>query len=152
MDAFLKSLGTDVQDFIDLRRDLHQHPELSFAEHRTSDIVAKRLARMGYTVELGIGGTGVVGQLRRGNGSRHIGIRADMDALPIEEKRLFMGQPVQGVMHACGHDGHTAMLLAAAQALASDTAWSGTLTLIFQPAEEAGAAQRRRADDRGRSL
>ena len=96
MDAFLKSLGTDVQDFIDLRRDLHQHPELSFAEHRTSDIVAKRLARMGYTVELGIGGTGVVGQLRRGNGSRHIGIRADMDALPIEEKRLFMGQPVQG--------------------------------------------------------
>ena len=93
-----------VQDFIDLRRDLHQHPELSFAEHRTSDIVAKRLARMGYTVELGIGGTGVVGQLRRGNGSRHIGIRADMDALPIEEKRLFMGQPVQGVMHACGHD------------------------------------------------
>ena len=96
MDAFLKSLGTDVQDFIDLRRDLHQHPELSFAEHRTSDIVAKRLTRMGYTVELGIGGAGVVGQLRRGNGSRHIGIRADMDALPIEEKTPIHGSASPG--------------------------------------------------------
>lgn len=139
MDAFLKSLGTDVQEFIDLRRDLHRHPELSFAEHRTSDIVASRLARLGYTVEQGMGGTGVVGQLRRGNGLRQLGIRADMDALPIEEKNSYSWvSQSKGVMHACGHDGHTAMLLAAAQALAHDSSWTGVLTLIFQPAEEQG--------------
>lgn len=139
MDAFLKSLGTNVQEFIDLRRDLHRHPELSFAEHRTSEIVAKRLARLGYTVEQGIGGTGVVGQLKRGNGLRHLGIRADMDALPIEEQNSYAWvSRSRGVMHACGHDGHTAMLLAAAQALANDPSWTGTLTLIFQPAEEQG--------------
>lgn len=139
MDAFLKSLGTDIQEFIDLRRDLHRYPELSFVEHRTSDIVASRLARLGYTVEQGVGGTGVVGQLRRGNGLRHLGIRADMDALPIDEKNSYSWvSQSKGVMHACGHDGHTAMLLAAAQALAHDSSWTGVLTLIFQPAEEQG--------------
>ncbi|WP_418132109.1 M20 aminoacylase family protein (plasmid) [Variovorax sp. 375MFSha3.1] len=142
MNTLLDSLGVDLQEFIDLRRDLHRYPELSFREHRTSDIVAQRLLEWGYKVERGLGGTGVVGQIARGDGERHIGIRADMDALPIEEDSGYAWvSKARGVMHACGHDGHIAMLLAAAKALACDMSWTGTLTLIFQPAEEEGSSR-----------
>lgn len=131
-----------VDEFIALRRDIHQHPEMAFDEHRTSRLVAERLQAWGYEVTYGLGGTGVVGRLVRGHGTRRIGLRADMDALPIVENS---GKPWcsqhHGVMHACGHDGHTAMLLAAAKHLALHGQFDGTLHLIFQPAEEgAGGA------------
>lgn len=120
-----------------LRHDLHQHPELGFEEFRTSERVAQCLAGWGYEVERGLGGTGVVGRLKRGSGTRSLGIRADMDALPIEEKTgLPYASARSGMMHACGHDGHTAMLLGAARYLAEQGDFSGTLNLIFQPAEE----------------
>lgn len=140
MTSLLESLLADPQEFIEIRRDVHSHPELSFEEHRTSDLVAKKLTEWGYRVERGLGGTGVVGQIRRGSGERHIGLRADMDALPIQEASAHPWvSTVKGVMHACGHDGHTAMLLAAAKTLAQDDEIDGTLTLIFQPAEEFGS-------------
>jgi hippurate hydrolase len=104
--------------------------------------VAAKLEDWGYAVTRGVGGTGVVGTLVRGQGTRRLGLRADMDALPIQEatgKPWASTRP--GVMHACGHDGHTAMLLAAARRLAEDVAFDGTLHLIFQPAEEGGAAR-----------
>ena len=128
-----------LQEFIDLRRDIHQHPELAFDEHRTSALVAERLRSWGYSVATGLGGTGVVGQLKRGDGKARIGLRADMDALPIEECTGAPWTSIRpGLMHACGHDGHTAMLLAAGRLLAYSAGWSGTLNLIFQPAEEGG--------------
>ena len=119
------------------RHDIHRNPELGFEETRTSAIVAKALRDWGYEVETGIGKTGVVGRLRNGSGSRSIGLRADMDALPIQEKTgaLWESQRI-GLMHACGHDGHTAMLLGAAHYLADTRRFSGTVNLIFQPAEE----------------
>lgn len=131
-----------VQEYVEVRRDIHRHPEMAFDEHRTAALVAEQLRSMGYAVTTGIGGTGVVGQLVRGQGMRRLGLRADMDALPLEE---IEGRPWrsvrQGVMHACGHDGHTAMLLAAAKHLAEHGGFDGTLNLIFQPAEEsAGGA------------
>ena len=134
--------------FIELRRDLHQHPELAFDEHRTSALVARQLEQWGYTVHRGLGGTGVVGTLVRGQGSRRLGLRADMDALPIDEASGVAWQSRHaGRMHACGHDGHTAMLLAAARHLAEQGRFDGTLNLIFQPAEEgAGGALRMMAD------
>ena len=133
---------TLVERFIELRRDIHRHPEMAFEEHRTAALVAERLRSWGYAVTTGVGGTGVVGQLVRGQGTQRIGLRADMDALPIvENSGLPWGSCHHGVMHACGHDGHTAMLLAAAQHLAEQGQFSGTLNLIFQPAEEgAGGA------------
>ncbi len=119
------------------RHDIHQYPELGFEETRTSGIVAQALRDWGYEVETGIGKTGVVGRLRNGSGSKSIGLRADMDALPIEEKSGALWQSKKlGVMHACGHDGHTAMLLGAAHYLADTRNFSGTLNVIFQPAEE----------------
>jgi len=138
--AYLAQRWTDqLGEFITLRRDLHQQPELAFEEHRTADLVASKLASWGYAVTQGLGGTGVVGQLVRGRGGKRLGLRADMDALPIAEAS---GAPWAsrrpGLMHACGHDGHTAMLLAAARRLAQDDRFSGTLNLIFQPAEEGG--------------
>ncbi len=139
MAAVLETLEQHSSEFIALRRDIHQHPELPFDEHRTSDLVAERLQTWGYQVERGLGGTGLVGQLKRGDGKRTLGLRADMDALPIlEATGLEYASRNQGVMHACGHDGHTAMLLAAAKALAEPGRFSGTLNLIFQPAEEYG--------------
>ena len=134
--------------FIELRRDLHQHPELAFDEHRTSALVARQLEQWGYTVHRGLGGTGVVGTLVRGQGPRRLGLRADMDALPIDEASGVAWQSRHaGRMHACGHDGHTAMLLAAARHLAEQGRFDGTLNLIFQPAEEgAGGALRMMAD------
>ena len=135
----LEEAHAHADEFIALRRDIHQHPELPFQEQRTSDLVAERLAQWGYLVERGIGGTGLVGQLKRGTGTKTLGIRADMDALPIlEATGLPYASTHQGVMHACGHDGHTAMLLGAAKRIAERGQFSGTLNLIFQPAEEYG--------------
>ena len=139
---------TALQAFIALRRDIHQHPELAFEEHRTSALVADKLRSWGYAVTTGLGGTGVVGQLVRGEGTARIGLRADMDALPITEATgAAWASQRPGLMHACGHDGHTAMLLAAAQLLAHSQAWSGTLNLIFQPAEEGGGGALKMMDD-----
>jgi len=134
-DALIDRVG----EFIQLRRDIHRHPESAFEEHRTSDLVAAKLTSWGYTVHRGLGGTGVVGTLKRGTSERRLGLRADMDALPIQEATGAEWSSVKpGLMHACGHDGHTAMLLAAAQTLAQDLTFDGTLNLIFQPAEEGG--------------
>lgn len=137
-----------INEFVALRQDIHQHPELSFKEHRTSDIVAAQLASWGYEVTRGIAGTGVVGSLRRGSGSKTLGIRADMDALPIQEATGLPYASVNaGVMHACGHDGHTATLLAAAQLLAATKGFDGTLNLIFQPAEEGLQGAKKMVDE-----
>lgn len=138
------ALTARAGEFITLRRDIHQNPELPFEEHRTSALVAQKLRAWGYEVEQGIGGTGVVGTLTRGGGKKRLGLRADMDALPVlEATGLPWASQKVGVMHACGHDGHTAMLLAAAQHIAENVEFHGTLNLIFQPAEEsAGGALR----------
>jgi len=135
-----------------LRRDIHAHPELRFEEHRTSELVARTLQDWGIEVHRGLGGTGVVGVIRGrlapGGAPRMIGLRADMDALPIQEENTFAHRSTHaGCMHACGHDGHTAMLLAAARRLARQPDFAGTAVLIFQPAEEGGAGARRMIDD-----
>jgi hippurate hydrolase len=135
----------DHQDeLIALRRDLHAHPELAFEEKRTSDIVAHLLETWGYRVHRGLGGTGVVGTLANGAGRRSIGLRADMDALPIEETTgAEHASRAPGKMHACGHDGHTTILLGAARHLAETRRFDGVVHVIFQPAEEdIGGAQR----------
>ncbi len=137
-----------VGEFIELRRDIHGHPELAFEEHRTSDLVAAKLASWGYAVHRGLGGTGLVGSLQRGKGKRRLGLRADMDALPIQESSgVAWASTKPGLMHACGHDGHTAMLLAAAKIIAEDANFDGTLNLIFQPAEEGGGGALRMMED-----
>ncbi len=124
-------------DLADWRHDIHAHPELGFEEQRTADFVAQKLAEFGVEVFRGVGKTGVVGRLRAGSSARAIGLRADMDALPIEEAtNLPYRSQNAGRMHACGHDGHTAMLLGAARYLAETRAFDGTVHLIFQPAEE----------------
>ncbi|MET0858878.1 MAG: M20 aminoacylase family protein [Telluria sp.] len=131
-----------------MRRDLHAHPELCYEEQRTSDIVAARLAEWGIPVVRGLGVTGLVGIIKNGNSPRAIGLRADMDALPMHEVNSFAhASRHAGKMHACGHDGHTAMLLGAAHHLASNRNFDGTVYLIFQPAEEGGAGARRMIDD-----
>ena len=148
MNALIADMRAQADEFVALRRDIHQHPELAFDEHRTAALVAGKLREWGYAVECGLGGTGVVGQLVRGQGKRRLGLRADMDALPIEEATgLAYASRHDGVMHACGHDGHTAMLLAAARRLAEHGRFDGTLTLIFQPAEEGGGGALRMMDD-----
>ena len=148
MSTLLEALNDKADVFVDLRRDIHRHPELAFDEHRTSALVAEKLQGWGYAVERGLGGTGLVGRLVRGDGRRRLGLRADMDALPIHETTgLPHASCHAGVMHACGHDGHTAMLLAAAQHLAEHGRFSGTLNLIFQPAEEGGGGALRMMDD-----
>ena len=119
------------------RRDIHAHPELAFEEHRTAAVVAEKLASFGIHVDTGIAGTGVVGTLKRGRGNRAIGLRADLDALPIHEANDFEHKSKNpGLMHACGHDGHTTMLLGAARHLAEHGEFEGTVYFIFQPAEE----------------
>ena len=118
------------------RRDIHAHPELGFEEHRTADFVAQKLREFGLEVYTGIGKTGVVGALRVGNTMRSVGLRADMDALPIQEANTFDHCSKRGVMHACGHDGHTIMLLGAAKYLAATRNFDGQVYFIFQPAEE----------------
>jgi len=131
------------------RRDIHAHPELGFEEHRTSDLVAARLEAFGCEVHRNVGGTGVVGVLRAGNAPQAIGLRADMDALPIHEANEVPYKSTRdGVMHACGHDGHTTMLLGAARYLAETRNFSGTVHFIFQPAEEGlGGARAMLKDD-----
>jgi hippurate hydrolase len=131
----------DVSRFVRLRRDIHSHPELGFEEHRTSKLVAQMLGEWGIEVHTGIAGTGVVGVLRCGAGQRSIGLRADLDALPLQEENHFAHRSLHdGRMHACGHDGHTTMLLAAAWHLAQARDFDGTVNFIFQPAEEMGKA------------
>ena len=134
-----------------LRRDIHAHPELSYEEQRTAELVARQLAAWGIAVHRGLGQTGVVGTIvgRDGGASgRAVGLRADMDALPMHESNTFAhASQHPGKMHACGHDGHTAMLLAAAQYLAQHRDFDGTVQLIFQPAEEGGAGARAMIED-----
>ena len=131
-----------------LRRDIHAHPELGFAEHRTAAIVADSLREIGLEVHTGIGGTGVVGVLRSGGSDRSLALRADMDALPIrEDTGLAYASQTPGVFHGCGHDGHVAMLLGAARHLVRTRRFDGTVNFIFQPAEEGlGGAREMIAD------
>lgn len=127
-----------VDDLVAIRRDLHAHPEIGFEEHRTSGIVADKLAQWGIEVHRGLGGTGVVGLLKgKGNGNKRIGLRADMDALPMEEKtNLSWRSTIPDRFHGCGHDGHTTILLGTARYLAETRNFDGTVAFIFQPAEE----------------
>lgn len=143
-----EALTERIGEFVRLRRDIHAHPELGFEEHRTAALVAGKLADWGYEVFAGIGGTGVVGRLVRGSGRKRLGLRADMDALPIQEDsgRAWASRS-PGLMHGCGHDGHTATLLAAARLIAEDAQFEGTLHLIFQPAEEGGGGALRMMAD-----
>jgi amidohydrolase len=135
-------------DLTNWRRDIHAHPELGFEEQRTSNLVAQKLAEFGYEVHRGIGRTGVVGRLRVGASPRSIGLRADMDALPIQEAtNLPYRSRHDGRMHACGHDGHTTMLLGAARYLAETRNFEGTVHLIFQPAEEGLGGGKAMVDD-----
>ncbi|MBP0597957.1 amidohydrolase [Herbaspirillum sp. LeCh32-8] len=131
-----------------IRRDLHAHPELAFEERRSAQVVADLLQQWGIPHHTGLAGTGVVGIIKAGNSSRAIGLRADMDALPIQEANSFdHASRHPGKMHACGHDGHTAMLLAAAHHLQNTRDFDGTVYLIFQPAEEKGGGARRMIED-----
>jgi amidohydrolase len=131
-----------------LRRDLHAHPELRFEEHRTSDVVARELESLGYAVTRGLGGTGVVASLAGADPRRAIVLRADMDALPIGEANDFdHASRKPGVMHACGHDGHTVMLLGAARILKALPQLSGTVHFVFQPGEEGGAGAQKMIED-----
>jgi hippurate hydrolase len=149
-------LGYMSDSFIDrhqdnwtaLRRDLHAHPELAFAETRTSDRVAERLALAGLEVRRGLAGTGVVGLLQGRRPGPMIGLRADMDALPLHEANDFAHRSTHaGRMHACGHDGHTAMLVAAAETLADAPDFAGAVAFIFQPAEEGDGGARQMMDE-----
>jgi hippurate hydrolase len=131
-----------------IRRDLHAHPELCYEEERTADVVCARLTEWGIPFERGLGKTGVVGIIHNGTSERAIGLRADMDALPMQEINTFPhASKHPGKMHACGHDGHTAMLLGAAHHLARHRNFDGTVYLVFQPAEEGGAGAREMIKD-----
>jgi amidohydrolase len=131
-----------------IRRDIHAHPELRFEEKRTAELVAQKLTEWGIPMLRGMGGTGVVGVIKNGSGARSIGLRADMDALPMQEFNQFPhASRHEGIMHGCGHDGHTAMLLGAAYYLSRHRQFDGTVYLIFQPAEEGGGGAKRMMDD-----
>jgi hippurate hydrolase len=139
----LKPILEEAAALAALRRDIHAHPELGYQEERTAALIADTLGRWGIAVHRGLGGTGVVGSVRNGSTARAVGLRADIDALPITERNTFAHASVHaGRMHACGHDGHTAMLLAAARHLAAHRNFDGTVYLIFQPAEEGGGGAR----------
>ena len=144
----LAEIRAHEAEMVDIRRQIHANPELAYEERSTADLVAERLSRWGYEVHRGLAGTGVVGTLRAGTSQRHIGLRADMDALPIRETSgKAWASKVFGKMHACGHDGHTAMLLAAARHLAATRNFDGILHLVFQPAEEGLAGARRMLEE-----
>ena len=144
VDSVLASHG----EITAIRRDIHAHPELRYEENRTAQIVADALERWGIATVRGIGKTGVVGSISHGSSQRSIGLRADMDALPMQEVNEFAHRSQHaGKMHACGHDGHTAMLLAAAKHLSKHRHFDGTVHLIFQPAEEGGAGAKAMMDD-----
>jgi amidohydrolase len=139
----LDSIVTQAASIAAVRRDIHAHPELCFEEVRTAEVVAQKLTEWGIPVHRGLGKTGVVGIVKNGSSPRAVGLRADMDALPMQEFNTFgHASRHAGKMHACGHDGHTAMLLAAAQHLAKHRNFDGTVYLIFQPAEEGGGGAR----------
>jgi amidohydrolase len=136
----LDSIVTEAAAIVAVRRDIHAHPELCFQEVRTADVIAAKLTEWGVPVHRGLGGTGVVGIVKNGDSSRAVGLRADMDALPMQEFNTFAhASKHAGKMHACGHDGHVAMLLAAARHFAKNRNFDGTVYLIFQPAEEGAA-------------
>ena len=144
----IESILADVPAITAIRRDIHAHPELCFQEVRTADIVAQALQSWGIEVHRGLGTTGVVGTIRQGSSPRSIGLRADMDALPMTEHNRFPHASVHaGKMHACGHDGHTAMLLAAAKHLSRHRNFDGTVHFVFQPAEEGGGGAREMIKD-----
>src|SRR6187549_1929266 len=144
----LDSIVTQAAGIAAIRRDIHSHPELCFEEVRTSDVVAQKLTEWGIPIHRGMGTTGVVGIIKNGTSSRAVGLRADMDALPMQEFNTFSHASThQGKMHACGHDGHVAMLLAAAQHFAKNRNFDGTVYLIFQPAEEGGGGAREMISD-----
>ncbi len=131
-----------------IRRDIHAHPELCFQEERTADLIAKTLTDWGIPIHRGLGKTGVVGILKNGTSDRAVGLRADIDALPMTEHNTFAhASQHHGKMHACGHDGHTAMLLAAAKYLSRHRNYDGTVYLVFQPAEEGGGGAREMIKD-----
>ena len=139
----IDSILAQAASMASVRRDIHAHPELCFQEQRTADVVAAKLTEWGIPIHRGLGTTGVVGIVKNGNSDRAIGLRADMDALPLQEFNTFEhASKHAGKMHACGHDGHTAMLLAAAQHFANNRNFDGTVYLIFQPAEEGGGGAR----------
>ncbi|MFO1286555.1 MAG: M20 aminoacylase family protein [Rubrivivax sp.] len=144
----LEEIRAHEAEMVAIRHQIHANPELAFEESATADLVAERLQRWGYEVHRGLGVTGVVGTLKAGTSTRRIGLRADMDALPIKEAS---GKPwssqVLGKMHACGHDGHTAMLLAAARHLAATKRFDGILHVVFQPAEEGQGGARKMLED-----
>jgi hippurate hydrolase len=144
----IDSIVTQAAGIAAIRRDIHAHPELCFEEVRTADLVARKLTEWGIPIHRGLGTTGVVGIIKNGTSKRAVGLRADMDALPMQEFNTFSHASQQsGKMHACGHDGHTAMLLAAAQHLAKNRNFDGTVYLIFQPAEEGGGGAREMIKD-----
>lgn len=135
--SVITALKGDLSRFAAIRHDIHAHPELGLEEHRTAALVVEKLQQWGIEVHKGVGKTGVVGVLRRGNSDRSIGLRADMDALPVlEASGAAWSSQTPGLMHACGHDGHTTMLLAAAHYLSETRNFSGTVNFIFQPGEE----------------
>jgi hippurate hydrolase len=144
----IESIVADATSIAAVRRDLHAHPELCFEEVRTSDLIASKLTDWGIEVHRGLGTTGVVGIVRNGTSNRAVGLRADIDALPMTEHNRFdHASRHAGRMHACGHDGHTAMLLAAANHLAKHRKFDGTVYLVFQPAEEGGGGAREMIKD-----
>lgn len=144
----LEPIALQLKELTEWRHDIHAHPELGFNENRTADLVAQRLTSFGLEVHRGIGKTGVVGVLRNGSSARTVGLRADMDALPVQEANTFGHRSThQGVMHACGHDGHTTMLLGAARYLAETRRFDGTVNFIFQPAEEGLGGARAMIED-----
>src|SRR6218665_2560179 len=144
----IDSILADAPGIATLRRDIHAHPELCFQEERTADLIAKALTGWGIPVHRGLGKTGVVGIVKNGPSDRAVGLRADIDALPMTEHNQFAhASKHSGKMHACGHDGHTAMLLAAAQHLATHRNFDGTVYLVFQPAEEGGGGAREMIKD-----
>ncbi|MEO8836577.1 MAG: amidohydrolase, partial [Caldimonas sp.] len=144
----IESILADAAQIAALRRDIHAHPELCFEENRTSDLIAQQLTAWGIPIHRGLGTTGIVAILKNGTSSRAVGLRADIDALPITEHNTFEHKSVHaGKMHACGHDGHTAMLLAAAKHLSKHRNYDGTVYLVFQPAEEGGGGAREMIKD-----
>jgi hippurate hydrolase len=144
----IEPIVANTPEIAALRKDIHAHPELCFQEVRTADVVAAKLTEWGIPIHRGMGTTGVVGIVKAGTSSRALALRADMDALPMQEFNTFAhASKHAGKMHACGHDGHTAMLLAAAQHFAKHRNFDGTVYLVFQPAEEGGGGAREMIKD-----